>query len=126
MIKILVVDDEPDVEMMFRQKFRSELKNGNYEMKFVLSAHNALEYMQTLNPFDIVLVLSDINMPEMSGFELLKQIRFLFPELSVFMITAYGDKQNHDQAMQLGANDFLTKPVDFQSLKHLISTIIAN
>jgi len=125
MIKILVVDDEPDVEMMFKQKFRVELRSGEFDMKFALGAQQALDYMSTLNPFDIVLVLSDINMPGMTGLELLKQIRKLFPTLRVFMITAYGDKHNYDEAIKFGANDFLTKPVDFQLLKERISGIPA-
>ena len=126
MIKILVVDDEPDVEPMFRQKFRSELKNGEIDMQFVLSAQEALRYMSTLTPFDIVLVLSDVNMPGMSGFELLKEIREVFPELRVFMITAYGDKKYYEEAIHLGANEFITKPVDFQILKQRITEISAN
>lgn len=123
MIKILVVDDEQDVEFMFRQKFRAEIRNGEYDMHFALSASQALDYMATLQPFDLVLVLSDINMPGMSGLEMLKQIRELFPTLRVFMISAYGDQQNHDTAFSLGANSFLTKPVDFNQLREQIRMI---
>ncbi len=123
MIKILVVDDEPDVEMMFLQRFRNEIKGGEFSMKFALSGENALAYMATLHPFDIVLVLSDINMPGMTGLELLKKIRVLFPTLKVFMISAYSDAQNINTANSLGANDFITKPIDFQLLKQRISTL---
>src|SRR6188768_3736219 len=122
MIKILVVDDEKDVEMMFSQQFRKEIKNGEYYLHFALSAEKALAYLETLAPFDIVLVLSDINMPGMNGFQLLKRIRELFPTLKVFMISAYGDTQNQENAVKLGASDFITKPIDFQLLKDRIAT----
>lgn len=120
MLKILVVDDEQDVQMLFTQKYRKEIKNGEFEFHFALSGDEALQYMKSLTPLDLVLVLSDINMPGMTGLELLRQIKFLFPELKVTMVTAYGDKNNYDQAIQLGANDFVTKPVDFDKLKNRI------
>jgi CheY-like chemotaxis protein len=120
MIKILIVDDEHDVESLFTQKFRKEIRNKEFELCFAFSGEQALAFMQSLEPFDVVLVLSDINMPGMSGLELLKQIKLLFPDLKVMMITAYGDKKNYDEAMQLGANDFVTKPVDFELLKERI------
>ena len=123
MVKILIVDDEPDVEPMFRQKFRNELKNGIIDLKFVLSAQNALEYMCSLNPFDIELVLTDINMPGINGFDFLKTLRILYPNLPVFMITAYGNHYNHENAVKHGANHYLTKPVDFLILKKLIRQI---
>ncbi len=120
MIKILVVDDEPDVELMFKQKFRNELKSNEFYLNFALSGEQALIFMRTLDPFDLILVLSDINMPGMTGIELLKQIRESFPHLRVFMITAYGDSKNYEEAIRLGANEFLTKPVDFKLLKDRI------
>ncbi len=120
MIKILIVDDERDVELLFTQRFRKEIKNNEFVFCFAFSGEEALAFMQTLQPFDVVLVLSDINMPGMSGLELLKQIKLLHPDLKVMMITAYGDKKNCDEAMQLGANDFITKPVDFELLKERI------
>jgi CheY-like chemotaxis protein len=126
MIKILIVDDEPDVELMFRQKFRNEIKTGEFSLMFALSAEQALSYMGTLQPFDILLVLSDINMPGMSGLELLKRIRSQHPDLKVFMISAYGDPHNHDEASRLGASDFITKPVDFVSLKQRILANTSN
>jgi two-component system chemotaxis response regulator CheY len=120
MIKIMVVDDEQDVEHLFRQKFRKELKQGEYDFHFALNGEGALSYLHTLDPFDLVLVLSDINMPGMTGIELLRIIRNEYPNLRVMMITAYGDERNHGMAMQTGANDFLTKPVDFHLLKEKI------
>ena len=123
MIKILVVDDEPDVELMFRQKFRNEIKNGEFALTFALSGEQALSYMGTMEPLDIILVLSDINMPGMSGLELLKRIRSLFPDMKVFIISAYGDPHSHDEASRLGASDFITKPVDFPLLKQRVLNI---
>lgn len=123
MIKIFVVDDEPDVELMFRQKFRNEIKTGEFSLMFALSGERALSYMAALEPFDIILVLSDINMPGMSGLELLKRIRSQYPELKVFMISAYGDPHNQNEASRLGATDFITKPVDFLTLKQRIINI---
>ena len=120
MIKILIVDDERDVELLFTQRFRKEIRGNEFVFYFAFSGEEALTFMQTLEPFDVVLVLSDINMPGMSGLELLKQIKQLHPDLKVMMITAYGDKKNYDEAMQLGANDFITKPVDFELLKERI------
>ena len=125
MIKILVVDDEPDVKIMFQQKFRAELKNGTYNLHFALSAEEAIAYMETLSPFDIVLVMSDINMPGMNGLQLLKRIRELFPNLKVFMISAYGDSKSQEEARHIGANDFITKPIDFMLLKQRITAIIS-
>jgi two-component system chemotaxis response regulator CheY len=117
-MKVLVVDDEADVQPLFIQRFRKEIKNGEVEFRFALSGEEALSYLH-LHDSEIVLILSDINMPGMSGLDLLKQIRHehRVPPPYVMMITAYGDEENHNQAMQNGANDFLTKPVDFGSLK---------
>ena len=123
MIKILIVDDEPDVELMFRQKFRNEIKTGEFSLMFALNGEHALSFMDTLQPFDIILVLSDINMPVMSGLQLLKRIRSQYPALNVFMISAYGDSQNQDEASRLGASDFITKPVDFPLLKQRILNV---
>ncbi|MEO8150105.1 MAG: response regulator [Bacteroidia bacterium] len=120
MIKILIVDDEHDVELLFTQRYRKELRSHEFEFHFAFSGEEGLEYMRTLEPFDVVLVLSDINMPGMSGLELLKQIKLVHPDLKVMMITAYGDQKNYDEAIKLGANDFITKPVDFELLKERI------
>lgn len=121
--KILVVDDEQDVEMLFKQKFRKEIRAEEFHFHFAFSGEDALAFMKTLNPFDIVLVLSDINMPGMTGLELLKQTKALFPQLIIVMLTAYGDEKNFNDAKAYGANDFLTKPVDFDLLKQRLSEL---
>ena len=121
-MKILVVDDEKDVKLLFEMQFRREIKNGTFEFVFAFSGEEALTYMaeheQTLQ-HEAILILSDINMPGVSGLELLKQIkqRYLKPPPVVMMITAYGDEENFTTANQLGADAFLTKPVDFVKLK---------
>lgn len=122
-MKILVVDDERDVEALFRQRFRRELRAGEVDFKFVFSAEEALDYLRQLSPFDLVLVLSDINMPGMTGLELLKIVKDQFPHLQVFMISAYGDDDNHNTAKNYGADDFVTKPVDFTNLRDKILSI---
>ncbi len=122
-MKILVVDDERDVEALFRQRFRKELRAGEVDFKFVFSAEEALDYLRQLSPFNLVLVLSDINMPGMTGLDLLKIIKEQFPHLQVFMISAYGDDENHKTAQSYGADDFVTKPVDFTHLKNKILSI---
>jgi len=126
MRKILVVDDEQDVEELFRQIFRGEIRRGEMDLQFVLSAQSALDYIQGLQPFDLVLVLTDINMPGQSGFDLLRKIREKFPELQVFMIWAYDDTTNFEEAKKLGANDFIPKPVDFIRLKESIAKVLLN
>ena len=117
-MKILVVDDEKDIQTLFEQRFRKELKNGIVEFAFAFSGEEALQYLQQ-HDHEAVLILSDINMPGMSGLELLRHIkqRFLQPPPVVMMITAYGDAENYNQAVKLGADDFLTKPVDFSLIK---------
>ena len=122
-MKILVVDDEKDVQVLFEQRFRKEIKNGEMDLVFAFSGEEALQYMQA-NEHEAVLILSDINMPGMSGLELLRHIKEKYekPPPVVMMITAYGDDENYNQAMQLGADDFLTKPVDFTALKEKLKT----
>lgn len=117
-MKILVVDDEKDVQVLFEQRFRKEIKNGETEFVFAFSGEDALLYLNE-HEHEAVLILSDINMPGMSGLELLKHIKEKYekPPPIVMMITAYGDDENYTQAMKLGADDFLTKPVDFTALK---------
>jgi CheY-like chemotaxis protein len=117
-MKILVVDDETDVQALFEQRFRREIRSGEYQFTFANSGEEALGYFDGSGS-EIVLILSDINMPGMSGIELLRRIRTEHPAAPpvVMMITAYGDAENHDQAMRLGADDFLTKPLDFGELK---------
>lgn len=116
-MKILFVDDERDVEALFRQKFRKEIKSGELELSFAFSGEDALNLLGSDNPPKFVYVFSDINMPGMSGLELLENIKDLFPQIQVSMISAYGDTENYDKAIKSGAKGFFTKPVDFESLK---------
>jgi two-component system chemotaxis response regulator CheY len=123
-MKILVVDDEEDVQPLFLQRFRKEIKNHEIEFDFAQSGEEALDYLKEKHS-EVVLILSDINMPGMSGIELLDHIRHDYnmpPPPVVMMITAYGDEENHRQAMDKGANDFLTKPLDFNLLKEKLKT----
>ena len=119
-MKILIVDDETDIQSLFLQKFRKELKNGLFSFEFALSGAEALEYMQTLKPFDIVLLLSDINMPGMNGVELLKEAKNRFPSLKVIMISANADASNIETSYNLGASGFFSKPVDFRLLRETL------
>jgi len=115
--RILMVDDEPDAQELFRQNFRREIRKGVYSFDFALSGEAALDVLRNGAPPRVVLVLSDINMPGMSGIDLLAEIRRSWPEVSVFMITAYGDRDTEARARGLGAEGFLTKPVNFARLK---------
>ena len=117
-MKILVVDDEKDIKVLFEQRFRKEIKNNLVEFMFAFSGEEAIEILETMG-HEAVLILSDINMPGMSGLQLLENVKkkFLKPPPIVMMITAYGDAENHKIATELGADDFLTKPVDFTMLK---------
>lgn len=119
-MKILVVDDEKDIQRLFEQRFRKERNSGLIEFQFAFSAGEALLYFEENKITDLALILTDINMPEMSGLELLKVIRNKYPTQKVFMITAYGDEYFRQQAEAFGANDFLTKPIDFEDLKQKI------
>jgi two-component system, chemotaxis family, chemotaxis protein CheY len=115
---ILVVDDEIDVKSLFEQRFRKEIKENIITLHFEFSGESALEYL-TAKGTEAVIILSDINMPGMSGIELLKEIKTkpFSPSPVVIMITAYGDEENHNLAIKNGADDFLTKPIDFGLLK---------
>ena len=117
-MKILVVDDVKDIKTLFEQRFRKEIKSNLVEFVFAFSGEEALELMKDLQ-HEAVLILSDINMPGMSGLELLEHIKhqYLKPPPVVMMVTAYGDEENRKTATDLGADDFLTKPVDFKLLK---------
>ena len=117
-MKILVVDDERDIQTLFEQRFRKEVRDKVLEFAFAFSGEDALTYLN-LHEHETVLILSDINMPGMSGLELLGHIKqkYLKPPPVVMMITAYGDAENFNTAKRLGADDFLTKPVDFTVLK---------
>ncbi|RYF97254.1 MAG: response regulator [Chitinophagaceae bacterium] len=117
-MKILVVDDELDVKTLFEQRFRKEIRSGEVEFAFAHSGEDALKYLNEQHQ-EAILILSDINMPGMSGLQLLEQVKLKYhkPPPVVMMITAYGDDHNYNTAMKLGADDFLTKPVDFSALK---------
>ena len=117
-MKILVVDDERDIQTLFEQRFRKEIRNNLVELVFAFSGEQALTYLEH-NEHEAVLILSDINMPGMSGLELLRHIKqkYLKPPPVVMMMTAYSDSENYNSAKQLGADDFLTKPIEFNLLK---------
>jgi CheY-like chemotaxis protein len=117
-MKVLVVDDEQDMKMLFEQRFRKEIRERKMDFAFAISGEQALEYLD-LHNHEAVLILSDINMPGMTGLELLEHIKKKYeaPPPVVMMITAYGDQENYNLAMRLGADDFLTKPIDFKLLK---------
>jgi len=123
-MKILVVDDEKDVQILFEQRFRKEIRDKEMEFVFAFSGEEALQYLNHYN-HEAVLILSDINMPGMSGLELLEHIKhkYIKPPPVVMMITAYGDKENYETAMKLGADDFLTKPIEFAVLKDKLKAI---
>ena len=119
---ILVVDDEPDVELLFRQQFRHDLRTGRFTMEFAQSAPMALQHITDAGDRSLILILSDINMPGMSGLELLPKAKALRPDVPIIMITAYGDAETKRQALENGAEAFLTKPIDFGSLRSEIET----
>ncbi len=124
-MKILVVDDEHDVKTLFQQRFRKEIRKEELSFVFAFSGEEALKILESMKQ-EAVLILSDINMPGMSGLELLETIKkdYIAPPPVVMMITAYGDEENFNTAKRLGADDFLTKPVDFKLLKEkLINNI---
>ncbi len=114
---ILVVDDEPDVELLFRQHFRRDLRSGRFTMEFAQSAKTALERIADASDRSLILILSDINMPEMSGLELLPKAKAVRPDVPVIMITAYGDADTKRKALEQGAEALLTKPIDFVTLR---------
>ena len=117
---ILVVDDEPDVEHLFRQQFRHDIRSGRFVMEFANSGPAALE--QVKSNADPSLILSDINMPGMSGLEMLPRVRAERPRVPVIMITAYGDAETRRKAIERGAVGLLTKPIDFALVRHEIDT----
>ena len=114
---ILVVDDEADVEALFRQQFRRDLRAGRFVMEFAQSAATALQRIEEAAEATLILILSDINMPEMSGLELLPKAKALRPDVPVIMITAYGDAETKRKALERGAEALLTKPIDFAALR---------
>jgi CheY-like chemotaxis protein len=116
-VSIMVVDDEPDVAELFRQRFRREVREGQYVMHFAASAEEALGKLDDGVRPALIVLLSDINMPGMDGLTLLGEIKRRFPDLPVMMVTAYGDDERRRRAGELGAAEFITKPVDFDQLK---------
>lgn len=116
-VSILVVDDEPDIADLFRQRFRREARQGTYVLHFAFSAAEALDRLTDEIEPRLIVILSDINMPGMDGLALLREIKRLRPDLPVMMVTAYGDEERRQQAKEYGAAEFLTKPVDFEYLK---------
>ncbi len=122
---ILVVDDEPDVEILFRQQFRRDLRAGRFTMEFAQSAPEALQKIFNAGEASLILILSDINMPGMTGLELLPKAKALRPDVPVIMITAYGDAETKRKALEAGADTLLTKPIDFLLLRNEIDTRVA-
>jgi CheY-like chemotaxis protein len=116
-VLILVVDDESDMEALFRQQFRRELKAGRFDMAFATSAPDALAAIGTASGADLILLLSDINMPGMTGLELLPKVKAMHPKLPVIMITAYGDADTRRKATEGGADGLMSKPIDFAALR---------
>jgi CheY-like chemotaxis protein len=121
-VLILVVDDEPDVEVLFRQQFRRDLRAGRFTMEFAQSAPAALQCIVNATDAVLILILSDINMPGMSGLELLPKAKALRPDVPIIMITAYGDAETTRKALEGGAEALLTKPIDFVALRNEIDT----
>src|SRR5262245_5058706 len=122
---ILVVDDEPDVETLFRQQFRRDLRDGRFRLEFALSGDLALQHITDVTGVSLILILSDINMPGMTGLELLPKAKAVRPDVPVIMITAYGDAETTRKALEGGAEALLTKPIDFGALRSEIDTRVA-
>jgi CheY-like chemotaxis protein len=120
-MKVLVVDDERDIKLLFEQQFKKELRSGEIEFQFVYSGEEALQGLTDFGSGGIVLILSDINMPGMNGLILLKLLKERYPQLKVFMVTAYGDEANYQAAKEYGADNFLAKPIEFAQLKKLMA-----
>jgi CheY-like chemotaxis protein len=119
---ILVVDDEPDVEALFRQQFRRDLRAGRFAMEFAQSAPMALQHITSAGDESLILILSDINMPGLSGLELLPRAKAIRPDVPIIMITAYGDAETKRRALENGAEALLTKPIDFGTLRSEIDS----
>ncbi len=122
---ILVVDDEPDVEQLFRQQFRRDIRAGRFSMDFAQSGDSALRKINDAGTVPLILILSDINMPGMSGLELLPKAKASRPDVPVIMITAYGDETTKRKALEYGAETLLTKPIDFVALRNEINSRVA-
>jgi CheY-like chemotaxis protein len=124
-VLVLVVDDEPDVEALFRQQFRRDLRAERFIMDFANSAPEALARVGDTREHSLILILSDINMPGMTGLEMLPKVKAIRPEVPVIMITAYGDADTRRKALESGATGLLTKPIDFSLLREEIDTRLA-
>jgi DNA-binding NtrC family response regulator len=122
-MKLIVVDDEKDIQLLFEQKFRKEIKSGKVQIHYSFDGKSALEFLDSLENHSGYLILSDINMPEMTGIELLREIKNRYPSLRVIMITAYGDENNYNLAKKFGAEDYFTKPLEFELLKDKLSNL---
>jgi len=122
-VSILVVDDEPDVAELFRQRFRREARQGTYMLHFAASGEEALDQLSGEIQPELIVILSDINMPGMDGLELLRAVKAQRPELPVMMVTAYGDDERRQRAAEFGAFEFVTKPVDFDQLKEQLTKL---
>ena len=122
-MKVMIVDDEKDVMSLFNQKFRKERRAGKIDFHFAFSGEEAIKYLQQETNIEITLILSDINMPGMNGLQLLKRIKETFSHIKVFMITAYSDPENYETAIKLGADDYISKPIDFDKLKEKILSL---
>lgn len=121
--KVIVVDDEKDMQALFKQRFRKEIRQGEVAFVFAFSAEEALEYLNTHRNNCLALLVTDINMPGMNGLELLKIIKQTFGDLKVIMMTAYGDAKNYQTAIDYGADDYIQKPIEFDSLKQKILSL---
>jgi CheY-like chemotaxis protein len=124
-VLVLVVDDEPDVEALFRQQFRRDLRAQRFVMDFAMSAADALVRIAATIEQPLILILSDINMPGMTGLEMLPRVKEIRPDVPVIMITAYGDPETRRKAIESGATGLLTKPIDFTALREEIDTRLA-
>lgn len=120
---MLIVDDEPDLADLFRQRFRREARRGDYVLHFAASGEEALRHLVEIHP-ELIVILSDINMPGIDGLELLRRIREIRPDLPVLMVTAYGDDERRRRAAEFGAADFLAKPIDFDRLKERLRELV--
>ena len=121
MKQILIIDDEFDIQLLFAQQFEEEISKGELRFEFVRSGEEALTYLRKLSKSDLILILSDIHMPGMTGLELLRIIKAEMPHLPVAMVTAYGDEVNRQKAATYGADDFVTKPINFNIIKNIIN-----
>jgi DNA-binding response OmpR family regulator len=124
-VRVLVVDDETDVEMLFRQQFRRELREGRFVLDYAPCAEDALAKVRDAHGATIILLVSDINMPGMSGLDLLPRIKAERPDIPVLMVTAYGDENTRTVALERGADGFLTKPIDFGALRAMVQERLA-